>query len=69
MENGNFNLVNAVMIICPIIIWACFFAVMFIENTTVDMYLIGFQVAVLCFQIGVYLYLTHKRKKQKFYEN
>lgn len=69
MENRKFNLANVAMIICPILIWACLFAVMFIENTTVDAYIIGFQVAVLCFQIGVYLNLTHKRKKQKFYED
>lgn len=59
MENRKFNFVNVGMIICPIIIWACFLAVMFIENTTVDSYIIGFQVAVLCFQIGVYLYLKN----------
>lgn len=67
MENGKSKFVNAVMIICPIVIWACLFAVMFIENTTADMYIIGFQLAVLCFQIGVFL--THKRKKKKLYED
>lgn len=34
MENGKSKFVNAVMLICPIVIWACLFAVMFIENTT-----------------------------------
>ena len=67
MENRKFNFANVAMIICPMLIWACLFAVMFIENTTADMCIIGFQLAVLCFQIGVYL--THKRKKQKFYED
>lgn len=67
MENGKSKFANVTMIICPIVIWACLFAVMFTENTTADMYIILFQAAVLCFQIGVYL--THKRKKKKFYEN
>ena len=69
MENRNFNFVNAVMLICPIIMWACLFAVLFIKNNTVDVCIIGFQVALLCFQIGVGIYSTRKRKKQKFYEN
>jgi hypothetical protein len=66
MENRKFNFVNAVMIICPILVWACLFAVLFIDNTTVNVCIIAFQLAVLCFQIVVYL--THKRKKQNFYE-
>ena len=69
MENGKSKLANVVMIICPILVWACLFAVIFIENNTADMYIFGFQLAVLCFQICVFLNLTHKRKKKKFYEN
>ena len=69
MENRNFNFVNFVMFICPIIMWACLFAVLFIKDNTVDMYIIGFQVVLLCFQLGVGIYSIRKRKKQKFYEN
>lgn len=70
MENEKSKFVNAVMIICPILIWACLFAVMFIENTTADMYIIGFQLAVLVFQLAVFWFqIAHIRKKKKFYEN
>lgn len=63
MENRKSKFVNAIMIICPIIIWACLLAVIFIENTTVNVCIIAFQLAVVCFQIVVYL--IHKRKTQK----
>ena len=59
-------MVNAIMIICPILIWACLFAVMFIENTTADMYIIGFEFVVFLIQIATLIYSSRKRKKQKF---
>lgn len=59
-------MVNVIMIICPILIWACLFAVMFIENTTTDMYIIGFEFVVFLIQIAALIYSSHKRKKQKF---
>ena len=65
MENRNFNFVNFVMFICPIIMWACLFAVLFIKDNTVDLYIIGFQVVLLCFQLGVGIYSIRKRKNTK----
>ena len=59
-------MVNAIKIICPILVWACVFSIMFVENTTTKMYIIGFEFVVFLIQIATLIYSSRKRKKQKF---
>lgn len=58
------NKISIINIICIVLHIVCSTAVTINDNTLIDSYIVGFQFIVLCVQIGLMCYVSHKRNKE-----